>query len=84
MLHELGSSSDGDIYLKNDAIGTLELTDQLFGATSVDQTITTVEHNDGKITEVRYFLSSREASVVEFAKSIRSHWRLKACTEFWA
>jgi predicted transposase YbfD/YdcC len=55
-----------------------ELTDQWPGAKSIGQAITTIEKGDQSSVEVRYFLSSREARVNEFAKSVRSHWSIES------
>jgi predicted transposase YbfD/YdcC len=49
------------------------------GLRSIGQAITTSMTPDGKETsELRYFISSREPRVKEFAKSVRGHWAIES------
>lgn len=56
----------------------LPLTKHWPGAKSIGQAITTTSRGETTQTEVRYFLSSREAKVGEFADSVRSHWAIES------
>ena len=54
------------------------LTGAWSGAKSIGQAIT-ISTKDGKeSSEVRYYISSREAKVGEFADSVRSHWSIES------
>ncbi len=49
------------------------------GLKSIGQAITATTTSDGKETsEVRYYISSREPKVKEFAKSVRGHWSIES------
>jgi predicted transposase YbfD/YdcC len=49
------------------------------GIKSIGQAITATTHADGRETgEVRYFISSREPRVKEFARSVRGHWSIES------
>lgn len=49
------------------------------GLKSIGQAITTSMTRDGKETsELRYFISSREPRVKEFARSVRGHWSIES------
>jgi predicted transposase YbfD/YdcC len=49
------------------------------GLKSIGQAITTTSAPDGKETsEVRYYISSREPKVKEFATSVRGHWAIES------
>lgn len=55
-----------------------ELTNQWPGAKSIGQATTMIERKNASSHEVRYFLSSRDPRVNEFAKSVRSHWAIES------
>ena len=49
------------------------------GLKSIGQAITTTTTSDGTETsEVRYYISSREPKVKEFANSVRGHWAIES------
>lgn len=49
------------------------------GLKSIGQAITTTMTSDGKETsEVRYYISSRDPKVKEFANSVRGHWAIES------
>ncbi len=48
------------------------------GTRSIGQAITSFVVDGEETSEVRYFISSREARVNEFAKSVRSHWSIES------
>lgn len=49
------------------------------GLKSIGQAITTTSAPDGKeSSEVRYYISSREPKVKEFATSVRGHWAIES------
>lgn len=54
------------------------LASQWAGAKSIGQAITMTTKSGKESSEVRYYISSREAKVGEFADSIRSHWSIEA------
>ncbi len=46
--------------------------------TSIGQVVTLTEHGDQQSCEVRYYISSREPKVKEFASSVRKHWSIES------
>lgn len=54
------------------------LTDDWAGAKSIGQAITISTKEGKESSEVRYYISSREAKVGEFSDSIRSHWSIES------
>jgi predicted transposase YbfD/YdcC len=44
---------------------------------SIGQAITMTEHNGKHTSEVRYYITSREPKVKEFASSVRKHWSIE-------
>jgi predicted transposase YbfD/YdcC len=49
------------------------------GLKSLGQAITITTDRHGKVTsEVRYYLSSREAKVGDFANTVRNHWKIES------
>lgn len=53
-------------------------TNQWAGAKSIGQAITISSKDGEESSDVRYYISSREAKVGEFAESIRSHWSIES------
>ena len=47
------------------------------GLTSIGQAITLVERNGKQTSEVRYFITSCEPKVKQFAEAVRSHWGIE-------
>jgi len=45
---------------------------------SIGQVISTTEHGDQHAGAVRYYISSREPKVKEFASSLRKHWSIES------
>lgn len=54
------------------------LTNRWAGAKSIGQAITISTKDGEESSEVRYYISSREAKVREFAESVRSHWSIES------
>jgi predicted transposase YbfD/YdcC len=48
------------------------------GLKSIGQVITTIDYGGKQTNEVRYYISSREPRVKEFAKSVRGHWSIES------
>ena len=48
------------------------------GLTSIGQVITIIDDGDKQTTEVRYYISSRDPRVKEFAQSVRGHWSVES------
>ena len=46
--------------------------------TSIGQVVTITEHGDKQTSEVRYYISSREPKVKEFAATVRKHWLIES------
>ncbi len=45
---------------------------------SIGQVITMTEHGEKHTSEVRYYISSRDPKVKEFASSVRKHWSIES------
>lgn len=54
------------------------LSDQWKGAKSIGQSITMTTVGEKETFEVRYYISSREAKVGEFAEAVRGHWSIES------
>lgn len=48
------------------------------GLKSIGQVITLSDHGGKQTSDVRYYISSREPRVKEFAKSVRGHWPIES------